>query len=249
MADLVLDPLVWLAVLLMMCVLMGLVRRCYRCAFMSFLSLGLLSLIASPGFANKWLGTLENEFPLRQCAMESNDDIIVVLGGGLNGGYTEFSGEQRLSDPSKNRALAAAEIVKEDGIMFFAGGKAASDTVVPEAQAMASMVETMLPRGVTVAIEVDSTDTYQNAINVQSIIGQMGAKKEIVLVTSAVHMPRAQRVFAALGFEVCTYAVDPLLHKGVPLTTLWPQVTALNKTKRSLHEWVGRYYYQFKGYI
>lgn len=250
MIDVLLDPLVWLAGSLVLTLVFGLFgRRCVRCLFMSFATLCLLILISSPGFANRWLASLEDAYPLRHCVVEDNSRPVVVLGGGMDGGYGDFPSDQRLSNTSKNRALAAAELVKPHGLLFIAGGKARNRRTDAEADAMHVLVEPRLAEGVTVVTEVDSESTHQNALNLHSIFEQMHLPKDIVLVTSAWHMRRAVGVFRQRGFDVCTYGVDPQQHIGVPLTTLWPQTTALQKTKIALHEWVGWYFYRQQGFI
>lgn len=250
MIDIFLDPLVWLAMAMVFTMLFSLTgRRCLRCVFMSFLSLSLLVLIASPAFANRWLATLEDAYPLRQCDIENSTRPVVLLAGGMTGGYRDFSPAQRLSNTSKNRALAAADVVKADGMLFIAGGKARNRKDMSEAHAMEQLLIPLLAEGVTVATEVDSKNTYENAKNIDTLFAQMNLPKDIVLITSAWHMPRAVGVFEKLGFDICTYGVDPLQHIGVPITTLWPQVTALQKTNIAVHEWVGSLFYQRQGYL
>ena len=249
MIDVFLDPLVWLAGALLFTMLFSLFgRRCLRCLFLSFMSFCLLVLIASPGFANRWLATLEDTYPLRQCDVESNSRPVVVLAGGMSGGYGEFPSMQRLSSASKNRALAAAAVVKDQGMLIIAGGPARNRDDA-EADAMESLVQTMLPEHVSVLKEVNSESTHQNAINLSVIFDQKQLPKDILLVTSAYHMRRAVGVFRKQGFAVCTYGVDPLQHVGVPLTTLWPQVTALGKTQIALHEWLGWLFYRRQGFL
>lgn len=250
MIDIFLDPLVWVAGALLLTMLFSLFgRRCLRCLLMSLMTLCLLVAVSSPGFSNRWLATLEDAYPLRHCDVESSERPVVVLGGGMSGGYSDFAAQQRLSNTSKNRALAAAEIVKTDGILFIAGGKARNRRTDSEADAMSDLVAPVLAEGVTVAKEVDSETTYQNALNLESMFDQMNLPKDIVLVTSAWHMRRAVGVFRKRGFEVCTYGVDPLQHIGVPLTTIWPQVTALKKTQIAIHEWVGWFFYRQQDFI
>lgn len=250
MIDVFLDPLVWVASALLCTILFSLFRRrCLRCVFMSFMTLCLLVAIASPGFANRWLATLENAYPLRQCDVESNTRPVVVLAGGMSGGYGSFPSEQRLSNSSKNRALAAADVVQPQGILFIAGGRARSRRDSAEADAMAKLVAPRLPADVTVVKEVDSESTHQNAVNLSAVFEQMDLPKDILLVTSAYHMRRAVGVFRKRGFEVCTYSVDPQQHIGVPISVLWPQVTALAKTQIALHEWQGWFFYRQQGFL
>lgn len=249
MKDLLLDPLVWLALGLLLTMLLSLFgRRCFRCLLLSSLSLGLLVAAASPGFANRWLATLENAYPLRNCNVDARVRPVVALGGGMDAGSAAMAPAQRLSDASKNRALAAAEIVAPGGLLLLAGGRR-GDGDTAEALAMASLVEPLVSEDVEVVTEVDSRSTHEMALQVDAWFEQNRVDKDIVLVTSAWHMRRAVGVFRKRGFEVCTYGVDPLQHIGVPLTTLWPQVTALQKTQIAVHEWVGWWFYRRQGFL
>ncbi|MGB0867308.1 MAG: YdcF family protein [Granulosicoccaceae bacterium] len=250
MIDIFLDPLVWMAALLSLLVLFSLLfRRCWLCTLLGVASLAVLIGIASPAFANRWLATLENQYPLRQCDMTSNTLPVVTLAGGLAGGYKDFPLAQRLSNSSKNRALAALQITKPDGLLFISGGQAPNRHDDAEAVAMAELIQPMMPKGARLITETESANTYENAVQLDALFKTQGLAKDIVLVTSAAHMPRAVGVFKKRGFKICTYAVDPRQHIGVPITTLWPQVTALLKTDTALHEWVGWWYYKRQGYL
>lgn len=250
MIDVLLDPLVWIATVLLLGLLFGLFGRgCLRCAVLSSVALCLLVLVASPAFANRWLATLEGAYPLQHCDIENNTRPVVVLAGGMTAGYREFPAMQRLNSASKNRALAAAAIVKPQGQLFIAGGRARNRRISTEADAMESLILPMLAEGVVVTKETDSESTYENGRNMHRFFEKQGLAKDIVLVTSALHMRRAVGVFQNYGFEVCTYSVDPLQHIGVSWMALWPQVSALNKTRLTLHEWVGWLFYRQEGFL
>lgn len=250
MIDIFLDPLVWVAFALLLTMLFALLgKRCLRCLLLSSLSLGLLVAIASPSFANRWLASVENTYALRGCDVAANTRPVVVLAGGLAGGYRSFPLAQRLSNSSKNRALAVVETVKPDGLLFVSGGMAPSRNDDAEADAMVQLIRPRLSTGVKVISEIESANTFESAVNLDEMFGQMSLQKDILLVTSAYHMPRAVGVFHKRGFDVCTYAVDPLQQIGVPLTAIWPRVSALRKTDVALHEWLGWLFYRQKGYL
>jgi uncharacterized SAM-binding protein YcdF (DUF218 family) len=69
----------------------------------------------------------------------------------------------------------------------------------------------------------------------------------IILVTSAFHMPRAQKVFEAAGIVVSPFPVDFL--SGADKTTLMhfiPSALAFRDTSFFVREIIGRLYYEIK---
>lgn len=250
MLDILLDPLVWVAAVLILTLLFTLFRRrCLYCLITNFLALCLLVVVASPSFANQWLASLEDLYPLRHCDVSEKELPVVVLAGGMSGGYSDFPTIQRLSDSSKNRALAAVGVVQTGGLLFIAGGTAPNRRSDTEADAIEALINPFLPKGVTVIKETNSENTHQNARNLQRVFEERKLSKDIVLVTSAYHMRRAMASFRKHGFEVCSFGVDPRQHLEVPRTALWPQVSALQKTKIAVHEWIGWLYYRQQGFI
>lgn len=68
--------------------------------------------------------------------------------------------------------------------------------------------------------------------------------KNIILVTSAFHMPQAQNLFEQVRFNVAPYSVDfrVVIQEVRPMDFL-PIVGALSMADASIREWLGRFYY------
>ena len=67
-----------------------------------------------------------------------------------------------------------------------------------------------------------------------------------MLVTSFIHVPRAQRAFASAGFEVCPLGTDA---RRLPSRLPWalvPRTSALVNADVALHEWLGLAYYRWR---
>jgi uncharacterized SAM-binding protein YcdF (DUF218 family) len=81
----------------------------------------------------------------------------------------------------------------------------------------------------------------------QSLASDMSHPPKILLVTSAFHMPRAQRLFERQGFEVEAFPVDFKVRARVmtPMDFL-PNPHALRMTDILVRELLGRFYYQLK---
>jgi uncharacterized SAM-binding protein YcdF (DUF218 family) len=71
--------------------------------------------------------------------------------------------------------------------------------------------------------------------------------KNIILVTSAFHMSRAQKLFEQVGFNVTPYLVDfgVVIQDLRPIDFL-PNAGALSMVDASIREWLGRFYYWVK---
>lgn len=89
-------------------------------------------------------------------------------------------------------------------------------------------------------------NTADEAVAVKELISP---SKRIILVTSAYHMYRAQRLFEKQGFEVIPYRVDFKVAGKSRLTILdfLPSTDNIQLTEIGIREIIGRLYYQIKG--
>ena len=76
----------------------------------------------------------------------------------------------------------------------------------------------------------------------------MALGNKIILVTSAFHMPRAQRLFEKEGLWVVPYPVDfkSLTTDSVTFMDYLPNAGSLAKTELGLRELIGRLFYWLK---
>jgi uncharacterized SAM-binding protein YcdF (DUF218 family) len=201
-----------------------------------------LWLWATPVFSDWVRGTLEQKnlpIPIEQ--MESAD-AIVVLGGGVSTPssprlYAEISaaGDRVLHAARLFRAGKASWIIVSGGRGMVPGKDADS-----EAEAMRSvLIELGVPEDAVIA-EEESRNTRENAISTKRILDSRGFKK-ILLVTSALHMPRAMKSFQSICPKVVPAPTDFEVETERPLTLLdWlPDVGALEGSTRAFKEIVG----------
>ena len=75
--------------------------------------------------------------------------------------------------------------------------------------------------------------------------GRLGARPHILLVTSAYHIPRAQRLFERAGFVVTPFPVDfsGSPGTGIGVMDVLPTASALEESERALREIYGRLFY------
>jgi uncharacterized SAM-binding protein YcdF (DUF218 family) len=104
-----------------------------------------------------------------------------------------------------------------------------------------------------------SQNTYEDALYSAEILAENGID-EVILVTSALHMPRSKALFekqeitvipAPTDFTVTeqnwSSTFDPLL--GEFLIHLMPNASALNLTTNVLKEYIGMVVYSLRGWI
>jgi len=123
----------------------------------------------------------------------------------------------------------------------------------PESEDMAAIAEAMgVPRSAILQVP-DSLNTRENAVNTKQILSQKGINK-ILLVTSALHMPRSMAIFRKLGFEAIAAPTDFFVvqnqnNKGwAILLDLLPNADALKDTTNAIKEYIGLLVYQMSGW-
>jgi uncharacterized SAM-binding protein YcdF (DUF218 family) len=108
-------------------------------------------------------------------------------------------------------------------------------------------------------LEPKAVNTYENGIFSQEILREAGAR-EVLLVTSAMHMPRAVGVFEKLGLTVVPAPTDfnvtendwrALWRQPLPgaLLNLVPDANNAYVTQRALKEYLGILVYGLRGWL
>jgi uncharacterized SAM-binding protein YcdF (DUF218 family) len=184
---------------------------------------------------------------------------IVVLGGGA----------ERLSAPrplaemneSGDRMLYAAWLYQQ-GVaprLVLTGGSFPDNIPPSEAASMAQIMEVMgVPRD-ALLLEEASRNTYENALLVHQMLKDRGIE-DIILVTSASHMPRSVQLFENVGFNVTPAPTDymatdasweDLRRTSWPhrLVYFLPSAGSLEMSTRVLKEYIGLLVYRLRGWI
>ena len=196
--------------------------------------------VATPLGANALLRPLEDAARRagQDCAgQEAPPDVAVLLAGGVSPGATGASDYEFLSEASLRRSIAAAQWAKEDGSrrLWISGGWGEP----PEAELMARLITDLGVARDRLTLDRSSVNTGQTAAWAAQRL-QAEGRRAVVLITSADHMLRAQAEFTRRGLAVCA---RPLEFRHVaPLFPghLIPQISALTKSTRALHEYLGR---------
>jgi uncharacterized SAM-binding protein YcdF (DUF218 family) len=174
-------------------------------------------------------------------------DAVVVLGGIVDPAASRTSGETQL-DEAADRLLRAYELLRAGRARFVlisAGVRDLPRGDLPEADRLAGkLVQWGIPPGQVVA-EGSSRNTRENAIESSRIAAARGWKT-LLVVTSAIHAPRALGCFRAVGVEPDVLPVDFRVRDR---EAGWlPRAQALSRSAEVLRELAGRVVYRAAGY-
>jgi uncharacterized SAM-binding protein YcdF (DUF218 family) len=190
-----------------------------------------------------------------------NADVIVVLGGAT---------EPALAPRPEVELNAAADRLVHGAALYhqgvanhvlLSGGDIDFLTLssVSPASDMESIMEMLGVPADAMWLQGKSQNTYEDALYSCQMIKEKGAKV-IVLVTSAIHMPRAIGVFKKQGCDVIPSPADFSVTQAA-WTNLWssdwqeflinlvPNYSNLSLTTKALKEYIGWWTYRFKGWL
>jgi uncharacterized SAM-binding protein YcdF (DUF218 family) len=190
-----------------------------------------------------WLGSvLENQYPQAPVASFEPAQAIVVLGGGIappSGKSTEIDLKS-----AADRVWFAARLFHagKAPLMLVSGGSDPERDAYSEARASAVFLADLGVPAQAVVLEEASRNTRQNAAFSAALLRARGIKR-ILLVTSALHMPRAMALFAAQGLQATPAPTDFEAIQSPPAGLLaWlPDAMALDGSGRAMKEIVGKW--------
>ncbi len=245
--DLLIAPLTW-ALVLAALALVWQRQRPARARLL--LTLALLDLVAfSLGpVANALYGRLES----RATSTFHPDppyDVVVVLGGMVDGAASRRSGELELNDAADRISRAAILLRTGQARMaLLSGGNVfpRPGDPPPEAEALARWMRDQGIEPDRLVVEPRSRNTHENAVESAAIIAAHGWRR-VLLVTSAWHAPRALGCFRAVGLSPDLLPVD---HRssGVVGFVWVPRAAALSASTDVLREMFGGLVYRAMGY-
>jgi len=227
--------------------LLGRKRLAFLCVTLAFVGLWALS---TPQVADALARGLESQVEARPVEEAAEADAIVVLGGGLGPALPPRLGPDL--DEAADRVLHAARLYRagKAPLVVATGGYAPwTGDAPPESESTADLlVEWGVPRE-SILVETGSRDTHENVVQVAKLLDEHHARR-ILLVTSAMHMPRALAVFERTGLVVIPSPTDFQAVTGSHETILdWvPRADALDVSARALHEHIGRIWYHLHGW-
>lgn len=206
-----------------------------------------LWLTSTPYFSKLLLGYVEQDQLRKTPANMQRADAIVVLSGMLGAVNSRGGPMYEWSDP--DRYFAGLELMqaKKARLIIFTGGLQPWQTQLQsEGDYLARLAKQTGLSANQVVVTEDVQNTAQEAVAVSKYLDQHQLNS-IILVTSAFHMPRAERLFENANIQLQTYPVDSkvILADMTPMDFL-PDANAFYATQLALRELLGRLYYIFQ---
>ncbi|VAX14697.1 protein of unknown function DUF218 [hydrothermal vent metagenome] len=207
---------------------------------------GTVLLVASslPVISDNLVSAMENIPALSKEQIKNTDaKAIVILGGGSYPEAPEYEGDT-VSTATLERIRYGAYIHKQDNLpILVTGGRVLGYTKTAEATLMAKVLENDFHTPVKWR-EDQARNTWENAQYSYRMLA-MGKIKKIILVTHALHMPRAVMSFKAAGFEVIPAPLS--FHQSgndIHIFDFLPQAGSMETTHNMLHEVIGTLWYR-----
>ncbi len=227
-----------------------LVRRTLVAALFFLLGLCWLGLWATPVFSDWVRAELEGRYPPEPIEQLPSADVIVVLGGRVEAAF-----EPRLHpdlSAGADRVWHAARLYhagKAPLVLVSGGMLPWKQTPLKEAGAMRAFLIALGVPASAILTEANSATTRENAVETARLMAERHLR-DALLVTSALHMQRAEASFRALGLVVTPAATDHEVVDDGALTPLdlLPQAHALEASSRALKEWLGLWVYRQRGW-
>jgi len=209
-----------------------------------------LFILSTPYISYLTTGTLEWR-QNRLTSRPSDCEAITVLAGGMHRINQEWTGIE-LAENTLQRCLHAAELYRAGTPcpIIVSGGRVSPRNSGPTlASAMGDFLVALGVKKSDILLENKSTTTAENAIEIQKILRSHQITK-VLLITSATHLPRAEKCFQKQGIH---YVSSGAQQRSVGFNFLpynWlPQPDSIQSVERIWHEWLGLAWYWWKGRI
>ena len=229
--------------LVIIVILIGLVKNKKK---LIYIAIGLLYILSTPIFSNNFFKLVEGSEYRKPISAIDSADAIVVLSGML--GINEMGDSTYIEWGDPDRFFGGIALFKAGKAqkLVFTGGK------MPWNKAKKTEGEVLKEYAISNGIPTkklfltkDVENTADEAVAVKELISP---SKRIILVTSAYHMYRAEKLFKKQGFIVIPYKVDYKSERNKEITVLdfFPSAENLKITETGIREIIGRLFYLVK---
>ena len=211
----------------------------------SMIGLMTLMILSLPIVSGKLVKSLEQNYTLTTPNEIARADAVIVLSGMVksikqnNGVHYEFS-------EAVDRIFAGINLLKmgKTQKLILTRGKLPWGIGIPEGEFLADFAQS---QGID-QNKIFLTEIVQNTNDEAKAISKMlPQNSEVILVTSAFHMPRAEKVFQNQNLKVIPYAVDfRASAKKIDIMDFLPQAYAFKDSNFYFREIIGRAYYNLR---
>lgn len=169
---------------------------------------------------------------------------IVILGGGRSFAAPEDGERDQPGAQTLARLRHGARLQRLTGLPVLVSGGAPDRGGESEAAVMARTLREDFKIPVR-WIEDTSENTAQNAAHAATILREAGINR-VLLVTDAIHMPRAMQIFSKTSLAAIPAATEFRSRKPLSAADFIPSAGSLQTSHYALHEWIGMVWYQLR---
>ncbi|MBI3134772.1 MAG: YdcF family protein [Bacteroidetes bacterium] len=180
-------------------------------------------------------------------------DVAIVLGGMAEYDSSLDRLSMRRGSDRIWQAIHLYHLGKVDKLLL---SGANGDLIDKGLQEAVQFKEVLIDNGIPacdILVDSVSKNTYENAVESKKIIDQFPELQRILLITSALHMNRAEACFIKAGFEnMTTFTTDHYTgrERGYRFDQwLIPNESVLSDWSKLIHEWLGYLTYSIMGYL
>jgi uncharacterized SAM-binding protein YcdF (DUF218 family) len=238
--DFLLQPICWLFILLGLAYFNRFSKR------FIVTTAGLLLLLSNGWFVNQCY--LAYESP--QVQLKQSYQWCIILGGGMmraGDGYRTGETADRFIQP-----LLLYKQGKVKRILITGGNVNIKGLKIDATQESKKVKEVLISMGVNekdIYLEEQARNTHENAVNTKKMLAPFFGEK-MLLVTSAMHMPRAKACYVKEGFKIDVFPADIKkkdTYSGI-LDKIVPEERNLNKIAELIREVAGFVIYKIVGF-
>ena len=188
---------------------------------------------------------LQKDYVLQDVSNINNSDAIVVLSGMVSAIKFENKIKYEFGG-AVDRIISGIDLLKNNKapILILTRSKLPWQNGIPEGEYLKEFSIKLGISEESILLTNNVQNTDDEAKSVKKLLNNKDAK--IILVTSAFHMPRAQKVFEAQQIKVIPFAVDFKSSKKITFLDFIPSASALSASSKFVKEMIGRLYYNLK---
>jgi uncharacterized SAM-binding protein YcdF (DUF218 family) len=253
------EPLNWVLLFVVLSLLFLALRKPRLCKWFLLLTSFDLLVVGWIPTSEVFLRALEDQVPQVDISKLNSADLggIIILGGAVEGGKIASDRGEISINSKAERVTKALELIRQhpDLPFIFSGF---SGRVFPQGISEAAAFQQLIAQqGLTTSLghyENQSRNTYENVLFIRPMASQLGEKKPDgslkpwLLITSASHMYRAQRIFQKQEIAVIPVAVDYQTAKSLRWANFDLEI-GMQNWNRLNHELLGLLAYWITGKI
>lgn len=208
------------------------------------ISVILLYFFSTPLVSDRIFYLIENSIQQPKIEEISKTEAIVVLSGMVSFVRSGTAKIHEWKDP--DRFFGGIDLFKKNKANFLIFTEARlpwTKSNVAEGTYLKKKAINMGINASNILVTEEVQNTKQEAQKVSKIL--KNKNRNIILVTSAFHMPRAKSLFEEEGFRVIPFPVDfKVSEKSTTIMDFFPLSSGLEKTSAASRELIGRIYYK-----